>query len=57
MNSILVEWRINFKKEDQFMKETGSVYKLWCDSLDSIAGQKVSFLASKTQIYLNDGGE
>ena len=45
------------EKEDQFMKETGSVYKLWCDCLDSIAGRKVPFLGSKMQTYLNDGGE
>ena len=56
-NSILLKWRIDFKKEDRFKKETGSVYKLWSGSLDSIPGRKVSFLALKTQTYLNDGGE
>ena len=42
-NSILVKWRIDLRKEDRFMKETGSVHKLWCNNLDSIVGRKVFF--------------
>ena len=43
INSILVKWRINKEKEDRFTKESGSVYKLWCNNLDSIVERKVFF--------------